>query len=111
MYRSNTKIHQDVVPVQVRRLESVTAGTSPTKETILAFALLALAIPPAIDLLRGDVRPLRWLVAYLVFGTIGAVTYGAWKLWPDRIYVRIALGVLSGAAAVTVVFLVAVLMT
>lgn len=89
----------------------MTARTSTAKERILAFALLALAVPPAIDLLRGDMRPLRWLVAYLAFGTIGAVTYTAWRLCPDRILARMALGVLSGVAAVTVVFLVAVLQT
>jgi hypothetical protein len=87
----------------------VSRGTPRIKGRLLPFVLLAVAIPPAIDLLGGEVRPLRWLLAYLVFTAIGVVTYTAWRLWPDRLLLRIAVGVLGAVAVVAVVFVVALI--
>ncbi len=83
----------------------MSSGDTRVKQTFLRFTLLALAIPPVIDLLRGEVRPLRWLVAYLVFAFAGIVTYVTWTLWPSRLLLRASAGAIVGVVTVTLIFL------
>jgi len=42
---------------------------------------------------------------------MGAVTYIAWKLWPDRPYLRLFVGEIAGVATILLVVLLIITLT
>jgi hypothetical protein len=85
-----------------------TERVMPLRRLILIVALLVLPVPPSIDLLTGEFKPLLWLVTYVVAATMAIVAIGA-RRWPDRPFLNFGIIAAAAVAITALVTLVAVL--